>query len=546
MLKDFWNTLEKVNHLRSIIGYNGLVFALKNTPVIGKIIPNSLYGSTLLKVIYWVFHIIKEAFTLFIGKIAGLSAIYLLSFAIASGYKEDGLAAGLSQANLFGDLALLLFMLYALCGLAINMTIFRCTTEKEYLVFMLRMNAKKLNLTLFIYDLGKLFIGYLITGIFAALFGAPIWVWLGIPFLSVAIKLWGAGYLADSYRRKHAKNKPMRQSKWGPVLLFTAIMLSMPFLVIILFAGYFIPLPVLLGVAGLFMLLGVWGFFALREFDSAHHRRALRDNIVRNEIERKKNPDMSKQFKSITATGSVNTGKKGFEFLNALFVRRHMKILLVKPIICAVVFAAFAALVIYRFLIVMRNDSVSDFLMYLASYHLLAMLIPLSIADVSYKGTQAMYINCDSSLMTFSFFKQRDKIMKLFDIRLIQFIKINAIPAVVLGLATDAVIFFAGGQAFPAQYLLTPVITILIQAVYTTSWLALYYLFQPFTTTANVKGGAYLATRFILSAFAFFVCWIPLNPLILSGVLAAFTALYIFIVRKLVYKISPKTWKIRA
>ena len=56
---------------------------------------------------------------------------------------------------------------------------------------MLRMDARKLNNTLFIYDLAKLFIGYLMAGIVAVITGAPFWLWLGIPVLAVLDKAFG-------------------------------------------------------------------------------------------------------------------------------------------------------------------------------------------------------------------------------------------------------------------------------------------------------------------------------------------------------------------
>ena len=102
MVDEFRKTLFKVIHLRSIIGYNGLVFALKNTPLIGNLLPNRLYSTTALKVIYWIFHVIKEMFFLFIGKIAGLGAVYLVAWFMETEYIDYGLNEGESASVLFG------------------------------------------------------------------------------------------------------------------------------------------------------------------------------------------------------------------------------------------------------------------------------------------------------------------------------------------------------------------------------------------------------------------------------------------------------------
>ena len=145
MFKDFFTILPKVLHLRSIIGYNSLVYALKKTPVIGKVIPDRLYKTTFLKVIYWIFHIIKEVGALFIGKMAGISCVYIAAWVLSSAYKFHDMIPGMSESSIFGMFALFFFILYALIGVLLNTNIFKKTPEKDYLVFMIRMDAKKLN-----------------------------------------------------------------------------------------------------------------------------------------------------------------------------------------------------------------------------------------------------------------------------------------------------------------------------------------------------------------------------------------------------------------
>lgn len=579
MLNDFRKTLTKVIHLRSIIGYNGLVFALKKTPIIGKILPDRLYSTTALKVIYWVFHIIKEVFMLFIGKILGLGLIYLASLGLAKAYSEFGKSAGLSDSLLFASFALTFFILYAFAGIIIRKPYFKCTTEKEYLVFMLRMDAKKLNNTLFIYDIAKLVIGYLIAGIVAVLAGAPFWLWLGIPVLAVLIKLMGTGLQALSFRLKNKRNKPMKGNNYLDVLKITLIFMAMPFLLVMIANGYFIELPVLAVIVAVIAVLGVLGFFELKRFESGLHKKALRDNIVRDEVENYKNPDRSKQFKKIKAEGTVKGDKKGFDYLNALFVARHRKMLITKPIVFTAIVVTLIGLIIFGFIygyyrdfgggntlhMVLNNllnlitlkgysdallpyddSSVVSFLRHLAENQLLLMLIPVSLFDISFKATQAMYINCDNSLMTYSFFKQPEKIIRLYDIRLKLLIKLNLVPAIACGLFANLFLFYTGGESYPGQYLLTVLVCVMLSVIQSVIWLALYYLFQPFTMTANVKGGAYMATRIVLCMIALHIFWIPLNSLILAGILAVITVLMLVLLRKLVYKKASKTWKAKA
>ena len=578
MPDEFRKTLFKVIHLRSIIGYNGLVFALKQTPVIGKIIPYRLYSTTFLKVIYWIFHVIKEIFVLFIGKIFGLGMIYLISLFLKTEYLDFDQAEGISESTLYSSFVLFFFIIYALCGILINTSLFRCTTEKEYLVFMLRMNARKLNNTLFIYDAGKLFIGYLIAGVVGLISGAPFWLWLGIPVLAVFIKLFGAGFQAFIFRIKHKHHRKMHNSTFSLILRMLVALSVIPAVFIVAINGYYVPLKFLLIASLLLILLGIWGLSELKKFDSNLHRRALNDNIVREEIEQSKTPDKSKEFKQIKTKGSFQSDKKGFEYLNALFVKRHWKMLNLKPIVFTACVLLIMALFIVEFvlsykemfgtesavnmilnnllnmlmfrgyedsLLPLAENSPAYFFRYLAESHLLGMIILIEIADESYKATQAMYINCDSSLMTFSFFKQGEKILKLFDIRLKQLVKLNLVPALVSGLGANLILFYTGGQSYPFQYLITLLIPVLIVIINDATTIALYYLFQPFTTTANVKSGAYVTAKALLALLTVLIFWIPVNSLILAGILTVFAFLYVTLLRLLVRKFAPKTWKVR-
>lgn len=578
MLKDFFTILPKVLHLRSIIGYNSLVFALKKTPLIGKVIPDRLYKTTFLKIIYWIFHIIKEVGALFIGKMAGISCVYIAAWIISTGYSSNDMIPGMSESAVFGMFSLFFFMLYALIGVLLNTNIYKKTPEKDYLVFMIRMDAKKLNNTLFAYDLGKMFIGYYLVGPLTAIVGCPFWAWLVIPFLAVFMKLFGAGFLSLRYQLRSRKHKPLRNSYAGDVFKLVAIILLMPVLMIMIINGYYVPLPVIIAFVILFIVLGIIGFFVLKNTDSTLHRKALHDGFVVEKASTVEAKNQTRSFKKIKADGSIKSDKKGFEYLNDLFVKRHRKMLIMKPAVFTVIVLALIAFIIYLFIacyyedngsaacmnmvknnlinlftfkgfqdpLVDLKDSSFQFFRWCATFQLFALTVPVSMAENSFKCTQAMYINCDNSLMTFSFFKKRDMIMKLFDIRFKQLLKINLPPAFVTAVAVNLVLFATGGQDYPFQYLVTFIIAAAMTVIYSMGWLSLYYLFQPFTTTVTVKSGAYAAARTVFSIVMAVIMFIPAHSLIVLAVTVVFAVLFVLIMRKLVYKRAPKTWRVKA
>ena len=147
--------------------------------------------------------------------------------------------------------------------------------------------------------------------------------------------------------------------------------------------------------------------------------------------------------------------------------------------------------------------------------------------------------------MTFSFFKQPEKIIKLFDIRIKQLLKINIGPGIACGLFADLILFFTGGQDYPLHYLVTLLIPMLITLIYSSSWLVLYYLFQPFTTTVKVKSGLYAVVRIIIGTILTIIIWVPAHSAVLAGILTVLSAAFLFFMRKLVFKLAPRTWRIK-
>ena len=578
MLKEFRKTLAKVLHLRSIIGYNSLVYALKKTPLIGKILPDRLYSTTFLKVIYWIFHVIREVFALFFSKMAGLGSVYLASLSITMLYGSVKMLGDMSKQYAFGMFALLFFLIYAFLGIVLNTKIFEKTTEKDYLVFMIRMNAKKLNMTLFGYDLFRMFLGYLLTGLIPALLGVPVWCWLGIPVLAVFIKLFAAGFLAFRYKLKSRRHKPLHGTPAGDMLKVFLICLPIPFVFFMVVGGYYVPVKYLFMISAAMILAGIWGLFELVTSGHNLHRKALHDGVIIERETVRAEKARVKSFKRIKVNGTVKGNKKGFEFLNALFVKRHFKMLMLKPIVCTGLILALIALiiggVIYDYyttagyegclnmvLTNLRNlflfkgfedplgqnevDSAFLFFRYAVQDHLLAFFIPISIFDNTYKSTQAMYINCDNSLMTFSFFKKPDKIIKLFDIRLKQLICVNLLPAMAMAIGCNLILFATGGQEYPFHYLINFVVIGCMSISFTMYWLSIYYLFQPYTKTASVKGGAYNAAFMAFGFLMSIVAWISVKSQILAVIMLVFTVTFVFFIRKLVLKKAPKTWKVK-
>ena len=132
--------------------------------------------------------------------------------------------------------------------------------------------------------------------------------------------------------------------------------------------------------------------------------------------------------------------------------------------------------------------------------------------------TQALFMNCDHSLLTYSFYKQPSFILRLFQIRLREIMKINAVPALVIGIGLALILFATGGTDNPLNYVVLVVSILCMSLFFSIHYLTIYYLLQPYNAGTELKSGTY---RIV------------------------FCVLYSIVASILVYRFAPKTFRLR-
>ena len=155
-------------------------------------------------------------------------------------------------------------------------------------------------------------------------------------------------------------------------------------------------------------------------------------------------------------------------------------------------------------------------------------------------------MNCDHSLLTYSFYKQPRCVLKLFRIRLIEIMKINAVPALVIGLGLSALLYLSGGTDTPLSYVVLPVSILCISLFFSVHYLTVYYLLQPYNAGTELKSGTYML---VMSA-TYLICFSLMQlrvPTLLFGLLTiVFCILYGIVACILIYKLAPKTFRLRS
>ena len=124
--------------------------------------------------------------------------------------------------------------------------------------------------------------------------------------------------------------------------------------------------------------------------------------------------------------------------------------------------------------------------------------------------------------------------------------KINAVPALVIGGGLALILFATGGTDNPLNYVVLIVSILCMSLFFSIHYLTIYYLLQPYNAGTELKSGTY---RIVLSV-TYVVCFALMQlrmPILLFGMMTiAFCILYSVVASVLVYRLAPKTFRLRA
>ena len=246
--------------------------------------------------------------------------------------------------------------------------------------------------------------------------------------------------------------------------------------------------------------------------------------------------------KKISADSSITSNRKGFEYLNELFIKRHRKILWSSTEKIAYVCTA---IVIGTLLLLYLKPEVKP-----AVNHLVRNCLPYFtfIMYAINRGTgftQALFMNCDHSLLTYSFYKEPGCILKLFQIRLREIMKINAVPALIIGGGLALVLFVSGGAVRWLDYGVLVISVLSMSLFFSVHYLVIYYLLQPYNAGIEIKSGMYRVVMSVTYFCCFYMMKLRMPVIAFGSMMIAFCVIYCIAACVLVYRLAPKTFRLR-
>ena len=523
MLQTFITSFKLQNTYRT----NSIIYSIKQLPLIKRILPNSLYKSKGLKIFAGIISILWEIINIFIGKIL---YILLMIFMALTWYKTN-------QADTF----IHLFTFLTFAGGVLNTYMLNPTKDKYYAIILMNINAREYGLSNYYYQLIKLVVGFLpFTILLGTVAGVPLLIQILLPFFVVAVKLIVMNYLIYKYKKtnKIANENLPTKIVWSFVGICLLLTYGLPFLGITINSTIFLCISVIAILLGIYSLIKIHNF---KDYRKMYKQILTESNVYIQEKANGTQAMKDNSLKQIELDTKYTSNKTGFAYFHDLFVKRHKKILTeaVKKqsvVILVIITAMIIGITMNENFKTKTNEIL---LVYLPYFVFIMYLI-----NRSSSVTQAMFMNCDHSMLTYRIYRTPKVILGIFKERLKTLITINLLPAVLIGGGLALLLYLSGGTNNPLNYVILFVSIISMSVFFSVHHLVLYYLLQPYNISSETKSSTYT----IASAITYFACYYMLQlklPTTYFGIATIiFAVLYSIISLFIAYRLAPKTFRI--
>ena len=514
--------------LRNTYRVNSIIYSIKQLPLIGKHLPTSLYRSKALKILGNIISTILEVINIFLGK-----AIYILLMIVALLGMYEG-----NNSNNFINI----FVFLSLAGGLLNTYMFNPTKDKYYAMILMNMDAKKYTLSNYYYSMIKVIIGFLpFTLIFGMYYGLSPITCVLMPFFVMFIKtIYNTYILYDFSKKKKIKNENVPTKMiWTLIAIFVILAYGLPFLNIAITEGIFY---IISAVTLIFGIIAFWYVSGFGDYKKAYKSLLTQENVYAVQNQTKGDALQKNTLKQIELDGETTSNRKGFAYFHDLFVKRHKKILMKSAKKTAIItFLIFLGLIVGVKANSEMRTKTNELLMTMLPWFVFVMYI-INRGTVV---TQAMFMNCDHSMLTYRFYRTPKVILALFKERLKTLIKINLIPAIIISIGLPMLLYLTGGTDNYLNYIVLFISIIAMSIFFSIHYLVMYYLLQPYNVNIEMKSSTYSVVQWV----TYIVCYMFLQmrlPTVYFGIATVvFCILYSIIALILVYKYAPKTFKLR-
>ena len=155
-----------------------------------------------------------------------------------------------------------------------------------------------------------------------------------------------------------------------------------------------------------------------------------------------------------------------------------------------------------------------------------------------------MFINCDRSLLTYDFYKEKKVIINIFKERLVSLIIINLLPVIILSTFIPLLLHITVGINIYNMILVFITLTT-TSILFTIHSLSLYYLMEPYDKDSRLTDLRYQIINSLLIIILLILVKIKISLNVLTIITISISILYIIISIILVNTKAQKTFKLK-
>lgn len=512
--------------LKNAYRTNSFIYSVFQLPFLNKIDSKQFYQNTSLKTLFGLFSLIIEFFKTILKRGFYLFLLGLFTFIIAP--KEMNYPF------------LTLFFFFAIIASMCKNYMFDASKEKYYALTLINMNCQKYVLSNNLIELIKVLIGFLpLIPIIKIVMDIPFTICLLLPIFEIFIRLIVIAINLCVYDKKQTINPTLSKFQ----LLIIVILGIAPF--VLAYNSYYITYPIFYILFIVCAILSILSIIKINKFQ--YYKIMYRQILNKETIFETSEQRNIKAIKNEAASGieydkNYTSNKTGYAYFHDLFVARHRKILMASAtkqslfIIVIIILLASISLFFNDFKKVI-NDTIMSSLPYF--------VILMYALNRGLKVTQAMFMNCDHSLLTYKFYRTPQVILGLFKQRLKTLITIDLIPASTLAIGLAILLFISGGTTNNLNYVIVAVSIICMSIFFSVHNLVLYYLFQPYNVNTESKSATLRIAQVATYYACFYISDIVMPTFIFGLLTIVFCIVYSIVSLIIVFKYAPKTFKLR-
>ena len=532
-------TLKQLTMVRSSMSVNVFLYYLKRIWVIGKRIPDSVYGNRELKQILTVFSLITEQTRSILGII-----LYLLFFVVFPLTLFD------TPIEQRGDYIItILFFLTCISGSLQESIVFKVTREKHVCIHFMKMDAELYTKTYFLWTYGWFFLWYFFCILVLFRFsGGTLLQGFGFWVVMVMTRAMGEAFNLWFFDKKGVVL--CRNNGWawsliigGLLAAYGSLFLRIP----VITAGFLLhpavfSVIVVLGSACAFYVLKGYGGYG-QKLHRTVEAKWIASEMIKDAKETQIGSEVGVKEKDLKEGAAHGLEKlEGYEYFNKLFFLRHRRQLL-RPIYYRLIFIGI--LLSIGIIVYIQNQQIAYGICAKITEGLPILVFIMYVITVADKACKAMFYNCDKSMLKFGFYRTPEAILTNFKIRLKKIAGYNLVVGAALCLAVILLRMICKVGIFDAEMILFCAAVLMLSVFFTVHHLFLYYVFQPYSEEMNVKNPFFKGINMAVYVASFICLKIQTGGLAFTVGVLIVTILYVTAALILVYKYAPKAFRVK-